>query len=53
MANPIIYSKIESLNRCLNRIKEKTPAARTALANDIDTQDIIVQARSSHKSRQL
>lgn len=38
----VIYSKIESLNRCLKRIRQKTPPTKTVLADDPDIQDIIV-----------
>ena len=37
----IINAKIESLRRCLNRIREKTPANSQILAEDYDIQDII------------
>jgi uncharacterized protein YutE (UPF0331/DUF86 family) len=38
----IIAAKLESLGRCVARIEAKRPASRTALAADIDAQDIIV-----------
>lgn len=38
----IIYSKIESLQRCINRIREKTPNNVKSLKEDWDIQDIIV-----------
>lgn len=42
MDKMIIYSKIESLERCLNRIKSKTPRNAEILKSDLDCQDIIV-----------
>lgn len=42
MDDIIIFSKIESLNRCLNRIKEKTPVKKEIFLNDLDSQDIII-----------
>ena len=38
----LIYSKVDSLQRCIGRIESKTPASAEALGSDIDTQDIIV-----------
>ncbi|MBT3312706.1 MAG: DUF86 domain-containing protein [Deltaproteobacteria bacterium] len=42
MDKNIILSKIESLQRCTERIKEKTPASSDMLMKDWDLQDIIV-----------
>ena len=41
IANPVIQAKIDSLNRCLLRIKSKTPASSQQLIEDLDLQDII------------
>jgi uncharacterized protein YutE (UPF0331/DUF86 family) len=38
----IIFSKLDSLKRCIDRIKEKTPDSLEALSSDLDRQDIIV-----------
>jgi len=38
----IILAKIESLKRCLNRIREKIPANVASLESDLDKQDIII-----------
>lgn len=37
----IINAKIESLRRCVSRIREKTPKNSQALCDDFDIQDII------------
>jgi uncharacterized protein YutE (UPF0331/DUF86 family) len=37
----LIYNKIESLRRCINRIVEKTPDTAAKLGSDLDLQDII------------
>lgn len=42
MDKDIIYLKIESLERCIDRVNTKTPATRKELQNDLDLQDIIV-----------
>ena len=42
MFKEIIYSKIESLGRCVDRVKSKTPDNRHDLTDDLDRQDIIV-----------
>lgn len=42
MDEAIIYTKIESLERCLNRISAKTPNSVDLLIGDVDRQDIIV-----------
>jgi uncharacterized protein YutE (UPF0331/DUF86 family) len=39
--NPVILKKMESLNRCLNRIKEKRPESLEELKNNWDLQDIL------------
>ena len=41
MDKQIIDQKLESLRRCLERIKQKCPASSQALVADIDLQDII------------
>jgi uncharacterized protein YutE (UPF0331/DUF86 family) len=42
MDNLILLSKIESLKRCIDRIKSKTPDSIDELTSDLDRQDIIV-----------
>lgn len=42
MHNDVTLLKIESLQRCIERIRAKTPARVEGLTNDIDLQDIIV-----------
>ncbi len=42
MAKAVISEKLESLRRCLGRIREKCPESAQALARDIDAQDILV-----------
>ena len=42
MDKNIILSKIESLERCTNRIKGKIPSSPEILKTDLDLQDIIV-----------
>jgi len=37
----VIEEKIESLRRCLQRIREKCPATAAELSNDLDAQDIV------------
>lgn len=41
MDREVIEQKIESLRRCVERVRQKTPATATALANDPDAQDIL------------
>ncbi len=41
MDNMLIFNKIESLRRCINRIREKTPETVGQLESDLDLQDII------------
>jgi uncharacterized protein YutE (UPF0331/DUF86 family) len=41
MDKEVISVKLESLRRCIQRIKEKTPSSAAALLEDIDLQDII------------
>ncbi|HCE45363.1 MAG TPA: hypothetical protein DET40_17630 [Lentisphaeria bacterium] len=41
MDKMVIFNKIESLRRCINRIREKTPETAGQLESDIDLQDII------------
>ncbi len=38
----IVFSKLDSLKRCIDRIKDKTPDSLDALRSDPDRQDIIV-----------
>ena len=42
MVKQLIFSKIESLERCVERVKLKTPDRRQDLDDDLDRQDIIV-----------
>lgn len=42
MANDVILQKLDSLARCLERLKTKMPRNITELKNDIDCQDIII-----------
>ena len=42
MDRDVILAKVESLERCVDRIRGKTPSDRQALAADVDAQDIIV-----------
>ncbi len=42
MDRDVIESKLESLRRCLKRIKEKTPSNSEILKKDPDLQDIII-----------
>ncbi len=42
MDDAILYSKIESLKRSLDRIKSKTPVSVELLKSDWDCQDIII-----------
>ena len=42
MVHDLIASKIESLQRCLDRIVLKRPASLADFENDIDVQDIVV-----------
>ncbi len=41
MDRQVIDQKLESLRRCLNRIREKTPATVTELEHDPDAQDVL------------
>jgi uncharacterized protein YutE (UPF0331/DUF86 family) len=41
MDDSVLISKIESLSRCMTRIRQKTPEDISALERDIDLQDII------------
>ncbi len=41
MDNMLIFNKIESLRRCISRIREKTPETEVQLGSDIDLQDIV------------
>ena len=42
MNNNIILAKLESLEHCIRRIEDKTPASLEELENNMDIQDIIV-----------
>ena len=42
MVHDLIASKIESLQRCLDRIVSKRPVSLADLENDLDAQDIVV-----------
>ncbi len=42
MDDPVLMSKLDTLSRCIVRIRTKTPKDVTALERDIDAQDIIV-----------
>lgn len=42
MDKDVILSKIESLERCVRRVEEKTPLGRDELIHDLDRQDIII-----------
>lgn len=41
MDSRVIEQKLESLRRCLQRVKAKCPADASILASDLDAQDII------------
>ncbi|OGV37054.1 MAG: hypothetical protein A2X48_04380 [Lentisphaerae bacterium GWF2_49_21] len=41
MDNMLIMNKIESLRRCIGRIREKTPETSAQLESDLDLQDIV------------
>lgn len=41
MDRDVIEQKIESLRRCVERVRQKTPATAVALAADPDAQDIL------------
>jgi len=41
MDRDLILSKLDSLQRCVARVRSKTPASRTELEADPDAQDII------------
>jgi uncharacterized protein YutE (UPF0331/DUF86 family) len=41
MDRQVIEQKIESLRRCVERVRQKTPATAAALASDPDAQDIL------------
>lgn len=40
MDRDVIEQKIESLRRCVERVRQKCPATADALAGDVDAQDI-------------
>jgi uncharacterized protein YutE (UPF0331/DUF86 family) len=39
--NDVLDAKLESLERCLNRVREHTPSSAHALSQDYDAQDIV------------
>ena len=41
MDREVIEQKLESVRRCLQRIKEKCPPSADILARDLDAQDIL------------
>lgn len=41
MDREVIEQKIESLRRCVDRVRQKSPATAAALASDPDAQDIL------------
>ena len=41
MDREVISAKLETLRRCVQRIKDKTPASAAVLLEDYDLQDII------------
>jgi uncharacterized protein YutE (UPF0331/DUF86 family) len=41
MNKDVVSAKIESLRRCIQRVRDKTPASSAALVDDCDLQDII------------
>ena len=43
MDKTVILLKIESLKRCINRIKSKQPECKESLYSDWDIQDIIFE----------
>ena len=41
MDKEVVSAKLESLRKCVQRIREKTPSSAAALVEDVDLQDII------------
>jgi uncharacterized protein YutE (UPF0331/DUF86 family) len=41
MDREVVEQKLESLRRCLERLKDKCPSAPETLAGDVDLQDIV------------
>jgi len=41
MDRDVVSAKLETLRRCVQRVKEKTPATAKSLSDDYDLQDII------------
>jgi uncharacterized protein YutE (UPF0331/DUF86 family) len=41
MDRQVIEQKLESLRRCLSRVKQKTPATVAELEHDLDAQDVL------------
>jgi len=44
MNTDVIKTKLVSLQRCMERIRQKTPANAQQLAEDFDLQDILIRA---------
>ncbi len=41
MSDHVLEEKMESLQRCLDRVRTKTPASVDAFLSDLDAQDIV------------
>jgi len=41
MDSDVVSAKLETLRRCVQRIKDKTPQSAKMLQEDVDLQDII------------
>ncbi len=41
MASTVVHEKLESLRRCLERIRQRRPETAQALKEDVDIQDIL------------
>lgn len=41
MADAVLLRKLDALRRCVDRVRDKTPASEDALRNDPDLQDIL------------
>ena len=41
MDDDVVIAKLESLDRCINRIRSKTPDSYDAFADDLDSQEIM------------
>ncbi len=42
MDKSVVLSKLDSLSRCISRVEQKRPVRKADLAQDIDSQDIIM-----------